>query len=136
MVGRRDLSLLWAPAAWGFDIGALWAAFHAFGQPPPAAVLVMGYYVGTLANTLPLPGGIGAVEGGMIGAFLAFGVNGSLSVLAVLGYRTISYWLPTVPGVIAYFQLRRRLRGSTDGDPAATAQGRRPIPIEAPRPTT
>ena len=63
MVGGRDLSLLWAPVAWGFDIGALWAAFHAFGQPPPAAVLVMGYYVGTLANTLPLPGGIGGVEG-------------------------------------------------------------------------
>ena len=75
-----------------------------------AAVLVMGYYVGTLANTLPLPGGIGGVEGGMIGSFLAFGVNGSLAVLAVLAYRTISYWLPTVPGVIAYVRLRRQAR--------------------------
>ena len=50
-----------------------------------------------LGNALPLPGGIGGVEGGMIGAFLAFSVNGPLTVLAVLAYRTISYWLPTVP---------------------------------------
>jgi uncharacterized protein (TIRG00374 family) len=69
----------------------------------------MGYYVGTLGNTLPLPGGIGGVEGGMIGSFIAFGVNGSLAVLAVLAvlaYRTISYWLPTIPGAVSYFRLR------------------------------
>jgi uncharacterized protein (TIRG00374 family) len=111
MVKRRDRSLVGVIAAWGFDIGALWAAFHAFGHPPPGAVLVMGYYVGTLANTLPLPGGIGGVEGGMIGSFLAVGVNGSLAVLAVLAYRTISYWLPTLPGAIAYFRLRGTVGG-------------------------
>ncbi len=112
MFRRRDPSVLGAIVGWGFDIGTLWASFRAFGPAPPAAVLVMGYYVGTLANTLPLPGGIGGVEGGMIGSFLAFGVNGSLAVLAVLAYRTISYWLPTVPGVIAYVQLRRGSRAS------------------------
>ncbi len=69
----------------------------------------MGYYVGTLGNTLPLPGGIGGVEGGMIAAFLGFGVDSRLAVLAVLGYRTISYWLPTIPGAVAYWRLRRRL---------------------------
>jgi uncharacterized protein (TIRG00374 family) len=116
MVRRRDPAVLWPLVAWGFDICTLWAAFQAFGQSPPAAVLVMGYYVGTLANTLPLPGGIGGVEGGMIGSFLAFGVNGSLAVLAVLAYRTISYWLPTVPGALAYIRLRRRVtsRGGPD----------------------
>ena len=114
MARRRDPSLIGAIVAWGFDIGALWASFHAFGHPPTPAVLVMGYYVGTLGNTLPLPGGIGGVEGGMIGSFLAFGVNGSLAVLAVLGYRTISYWLPTLPGVIAYFRLRHGVAGDKD----------------------
>jgi uncharacterized protein (TIRG00374 family) len=111
MVRRRDPSLLGALAAWGFDIAALWASFRAFGHSPPPAVLVMGYYVGTLGNALPLPGGVGGVEGGMIGAFLAFGVNGPLTVLAVLAYRTISYWLPTAPGAIAYIQLRGTVRG-------------------------
>jgi uncharacterized membrane protein YbhN (UPF0104 family) len=122
MYRRHDPSVLGAVVAWAFDIGTLGASFQAFGHAPPAAVLVMGYYVGTLANTLPLPGGIGGVEGGMIGSFLAFGVNGSLAVLAVLAYRTISYWLPTVPGVIAYVQLRRRI--SVHGDGAVSPKPR------------
>ena len=67
--------LLGGVAWWGFDIAVLWAAFHAFGEVPPVAIIVMAYFVGTLANTLPLPGGIGGVDGGMIGAFLAFGVD-------------------------------------------------------------
>ena len=80
--------------------------FHAFGSPPPFTVIVMAYFVGLLGNLLPLPGGLGGVEGGMIGAFAAFGVDFNLAVLAVLGYRLISFWLPTIPGAIAYFQLR------------------------------
>jgi putative heme transporter len=112
MVKRRDPSLLGALANWGFDIAVLWASFRAFGHSPPGAVLVMGYYVGTLANVLPFPGGIGGVEGGMIGAFLAFGVGRHLAVLAVLAYRTISYWLPTIPGAIAYWRMRRRFNSS------------------------
>jgi hypothetical protein len=47
---------------WAFDIGALWASFHAFGNPPPGAVLVVGYFVGTLANTLPRPGALAYVR--------------------------------------------------------------------------
>jgi uncharacterized membrane protein YbhN (UPF0104 family) len=84
MVKRREPLLLGALANWGFDIGVVWASFHAFGQSPPGAVLVMAYYVGTLANVLPFPGGIGGVEGGMIGAFLAFGAQAHLTLLAVL----------------------------------------------------
>ena len=57
----------------------------------------------------------------MIGAFAAFGVNLELAVLAVLSYRAISFWLPTIPGAIAYFQLRRtvarwREEGETAGE--------------------
>jgi uncharacterized protein (TIRG00374 family) len=70
-------------------------------------VIVMGYFVGMLGNLLPLPGGVGGVDGGMIGAFTAFGVSVELSVVAVLAYRAFAFWLPTLPGAIAYFQLRR-----------------------------
>lgn len=98
-------------STWVRRCAALWASFRALGHSRPGAVLIMGYYVGTLANALLLPGGIGGVEGGMIGAFLAFGVNPSLTVLAVLAYRTISYGLPTVPGAIAYLRLRRTVAG-------------------------
>ena len=81
--------------------------FHAFGSPPPFTVIWMAYFVGMLGNLLPLPGGLGGVEGGMIGAFAAFNVPLNLAVVAVLSYRAISFWLPTLPGVVAYFQLRR-----------------------------
>jgi len=67
----------------------------------------MAYFIGMLGNLLPLPGGLGGVEGGMIGALVAFGVSFDLAVLAVLSYRGISFWLPTIPGGVAYFQLRR-----------------------------
>jgi len=106
-VRRRDPALLGAIAYWGFNIATLWACFHAFGDPPPWGVIIMAYFVGFLGNLLPLPGGIGGVDGGMIGAFLAFGVDGGLAVLAVLSYRLFAFWLPTIPGAIAYFQLRR-----------------------------
>jgi uncharacterized protein (TIRG00374 family) len=60
-----------------------------------------------LANLLPLPGGIGGVDGGMIGALVAFHVGAGLALIAVLVYRLFAFWLPTIPGAIAYFQLRR-----------------------------
>jgi len=106
-VRERDPALLGAVAYWGFNIAVLWACFHAFGEPPALAVIIMGYFVGFLGNLLPLPGGIGGVDGGMIGAFAAFGVPISLVVPAVLAYRIFTFWLPTIPGAIAYFQLRR-----------------------------
>jgi uncharacterized protein (TIRG00374 family) len=106
-VRGRDPALLGAIAYWGFNIAVLWACFHAFGDPPPLTVVVMGYFVGFLGNLLPLPGGIGGVDGGMIAAFAAFGVPLQLVVPAVLAYRIFTFWLPTIPGAIAYFQLRR-----------------------------
>jgi len=107
LIRSRDPGLLGALAWWGFDISVLWACFHAFGSAPPFTVILMAYFLGMVGNLLPLPGGLGGVEGGMIGAFAAFGVNLDQAVLAVLAYRAISFWLPTVPGAVAYFQLRR-----------------------------
>jgi uncharacterized protein (TIRG00374 family) len=109
----RETGLLGAVVWWGFDIATLWACFHAYapGNPPPTSVIVMAYFVGMLANTLPLPGGIGGVDGGMIGAFIAFDVSGGYATVAVLTYRAFAFWLPTVPGAVAYFQLRRTVAG-------------------------
>jgi uncharacterized membrane protein YbhN (UPF0104 family) len=103
----RDPALLGAVLFWAFQIAVLWAAFHAFGEPPPLAVLVQAFFLGMLGNLLPLPGGVGGVEGGMIGAFAAFDVDAGLAVVAVLVYRAFTFWLPMIPGVVAYLQLRR-----------------------------
>jgi uncharacterized protein (TIRG00374 family) len=103
----RDPALFGAILFWGFQILVLWAAFKAFGEPPAWAVLVQAFFVGMLGNLLPMPGGVGGVEGGMIASFVAFGVDGGLAVVAVLVYRAFTFWLPLIPGVIAYFQLRK-----------------------------
>ena len=131
LLRRREPGLAGAFAWWGFDIAVLWASFHAFGAAPPVAVVVMGYFVGTLANTLPLPGGVGGVDGGMIGAFLAFGVDPATAVLAVLSYRAIAFWLPTLPGLVAYFQLRRTV-GDWKSEDAADEAATAPVPMPAP----
>jgi uncharacterized membrane protein YbhN (UPF0104 family) len=135
LIRERDPGLLGAVAWWGFDICVLWAMFHAFGSPPPFTVIWMSYFIGMLGNLLPLPGGLGGVEGGMIGALAAFGVNLDLAVLAVLSYRAISFWLPTVPGAVAYFQLRRtvaRWREQQQGEhPAAAPSTQDAAAVEA-----
>jgi uncharacterized membrane protein YbhN (UPF0104 family) len=122
MLRARDSALLGAVAWWAFDIGVLWACFHAFGEPPTIPVLVMAYFTGMLGNLLPLPGGIGGVEGGMIGALIAFDVPSGLAVVSVLSYRAFAFWLPTVPGLIAYLGLRRTVKvWETEMAPAGTA---------------
>lgn len=118
-VRHPDQTLGGAFAFWTFNIAVLWAAFHAFGEPPPLAVLVMIYFVGMLGNLLPLPGGVGGVDGGMIGASIAFGVPSSLAIVAVLTYRAFAFWLPTLPGIVAYFQLRRTVARWRTEAPAA-----------------
>jgi uncharacterized membrane protein YbhN (UPF0104 family) len=122
LVRTRDPQLLGAIGWWGFDIAVLWASFHAFGGSPPTAVVIMSYFVGMVGNTLPLPGGIGGVDGGMIGAFTAFGVPVQLAVVAVLAYRGFAFWLPTLPGAVAYLQLRRTVARWHEGpSPTSTA---------------
>ena len=69
-VRARDPASSGSIGYWGFNIAMLWASFHAFGDAPPWAVIVMGFFVGMLGNLLPLPGGVGGVDGGMIGAFI------------------------------------------------------------------
>jgi uncharacterized protein (TIRG00374 family) len=107
LVRHPDWALLGTLGWWGFNIGVLWASCKAFGHAPPIAVVIQAYFVGLLANLLPLPGGIGGVDGGMIGALIAFDVDPGVAVVAVLVYRGFAFWLPTLPGAIAYLQLRR-----------------------------
>jgi uncharacterized protein (TIRG00374 family) len=109
-VRAGDPALIGSIGFWFFNIAILWASFHAFGHAPSIWVIAMGYWVGMLGNLLPLPGGVGGVDGGMIGAFTAFGVDFGLATVAVLVYRAFAFWLPTIPGAIAYFQLRKTVQ--------------------------
>ena len=77
-----------------------------------------------LANLFPLaPGGVGAVDAGMIGAFVLFGLPGASVFAAVLIYRLIAFWLPIPPGIVAFFQLRKTVpRWEQEGRRRAAAR--------------
>jgi uncharacterized protein (TIRG00374 family) len=99
-----------------FDIAALGACFAAFGPSPNFGVLVFGYLVGQLGGLIPIPGGIGGTEGGLIGVFAIYHVPVSASAAAVLAYRALQLWIPAVLGSIAFVQLRSTL--SKEAQPA------------------
>ena len=104
---KGGLAVVGAAGFWASNIGILWATFMAFGVALPIGVLVMGFFVGMAANLAPDPAGVGAVDGGLIGAFVIFGESASTVIAAVLVYRLIAFWMPLPPGIVAFLQLRR-----------------------------
>jgi uncharacterized membrane protein YbhN (UPF0104 family) len=137
LVRRGDPRLLGAFAWWGFDLAVLWAVFHAVGSPPPLGVLVLGYFLGQVANTIPIPG---AASGGLVGVLLAFGVAPDLALAGVLAYRSIAIWLPAPFGAHALAGLRRDAARWTAEDapdapeaPAPRVRVARPA-VHAPQP--
>lgn len=111
LLGRREPGLLGAVAWWAGDVAVLLVCLHAFGAAPAVAVVVVAYFTGMLANLLPLPGGVGGVDGGMVGALVLLGVDPATAVVGVLAYRGFAFWLPIAPGVLAFVALRRTVAG-------------------------
>jgi uncharacterized membrane protein YbhN (UPF0104 family) len=103
LIRSGDARLAGAVAYWAFDAAVLWAMLHAFGSPPVLPVVVLAYFVGQIANTLPIPG---SVSGGIASVLIAFGVAPALAVPAVLAYRTVAVWLPTPAAIAAVPALR------------------------------
>lgn len=108
---KGGLAVLGAAGFWAASIGVLWASFHAFGVHVPLAVVVQGFFLGMVANLFPLaPAGVGAVDAGMIGAFVLFGIPEETVFPAILIFRLVAFWMPIPPGVVAFFQLRNTVR--------------------------
>ena len=122
LLGARNWKLNGAIAYTAFDAAVLWAAFHAYGHTPPIAVIAMGYLIGSLAGALPLPAGLGAVDGGLIGALALYGAPIAPAAAAVLLYRGISLTLPATLGALGWMcsPAERSLRV---GGPAARLFG-------------
>lgn len=91
----------------GFDIAVLWSTFSAVGHAPPAAALILGYTIGYLANALPVPGGVGVLDAGLVGALMLYGA--APAAAAVLVYHAIALWVPATGGMLASTCLRPRL---------------------------
>ena len=97
-----------------FDQLAFWASFRAVGAAPNLAVIWMAYLIGQLGNWLPVPGGIGGTELGLVGALVLYGIPVLTATTAVLLYRVVELWIPAVLGIIAFVQLRLLLRRETE----------------------
>ena len=123
---EADVRLLGAPLWWAFDAAVLYGMLNAFGAPPAIAVVVLGYFVGMVANTIPIPG---AVSGGMVGVLLAFGVEADLALASVLSYRALAIWLPAPVGLAALGSLRRTVaRWGAETPDAPVVEHAKPAP--------
>ena len=110
IVRSRDVLVLsGALGYWAFDNAVLWATYEAFGADVPLSVILLGYLIGQLGGLLPLPGGFGGIDGGLIGTLIVFGAPAAATAAAVLAYRLILFWLPLAVGGIAFASLRRGL---------------------------
>lgn len=110
LIRGHDWRVSGAIAYWLFDNLVLYTALRGFGGAPSVWVVFMAYLVGMLANSLPIPGGFIAVEGGLVGMLVLFKVRPASQVLAaVLIYRAISLWIPAFVGSLAFLRLRRAL---------------------------
>jgi uncharacterized membrane protein YbhN (UPF0104 family) len=123
-----------------FDIAVLWACFRAVGTQPPVLALVVGYQIGYLANLIPIPGGVGVLEGGLLGALLLYGLPAAPTAAAVVLYHAIALWVPTIGGTVGFVRLRRsvarahlQLTPPTEGQPCAvTERAEHPAPPPEP----
>ena len=110
LLKQRDPLLIGgAIGYWLFDNLVLLATFHAFGLSPPLIIVLMAYLCGQLGGILPLPGGIGGIDGGLIGTLIVYGIPVAEATAAVLAYRVVLFWIPLLMGIPAWFFLRRGL---------------------------
>ena len=96
-----------------FDVMVLWAAFHAFGSSPELAIIWIAYLIGELGGVIPIPGGLGGVDAGLVGTLVFYGTTVTSAAAAVLAYRAVALTVPALCGGFAFLRLRRTLRKET-----------------------
>ncbi|MGC9220753.1 MAG: lysylphosphatidylglycerol synthase transmembrane domain-containing protein [Solirubrobacteraceae bacterium] len=112
--------------AWAYllcDITVLYISFRALGHAPPITTIILAYQVGYLSNFIPIPGGIGVLDGSFVGLFILFGVNATLATSATLVYHAISLWVSTLWGTGAFIALQHTRRR-----PLKWREPRHPLP--------
>jgi uncharacterized membrane protein YbhN (UPF0104 family) len=107
LVFHPDWRIVGAIGYLWFDIAVLFACLAAAGQMPPLAPVVLAYQIGYLSNFIPVPGGIGVLDGSMIGMLVLYGVGGTVASAATLIYHAISLWVPAAWGTIAFIVLQK-----------------------------
>ena len=123
---RPHWRLLGALGYLGFDIAVLGLICAGIGHPLGVPALVLAYVLGYAANSLPVPGGIGVLEGGLVGALVLYGAPVMPATAAVLLYHAIAFWIPSLGGAVAYGLTALASRAESPAPrPAAPCEGRR-----------
>jgi uncharacterized membrane protein YbhN (UPF0104 family) len=104
---RADWRIIGAFAFLWCDIGVLAACFAALGVVPPLTTIVLAYQIGYLSNLIPIPGGIGVLDGSLVGMFVLYGTSATLATAATVVYHAIALWIPAIWGTVAFVILRR-----------------------------
>lgn len=101
---RRLLrTILYTVFDWGCAMMTLHFCFEAVGVDLPLGHLSAGFTTGQAATLIPvIPGGLGAMEGGMAAVFESLGVGWDQAFVAVILYRMAYY---VVPGLLSVFVL-------------------------------
>jgi uncharacterized membrane protein YbhN (UPF0104 family) len=106
----------------GFDMAVLWLSLHAVGSP-----------ISILANSLPVPGGIGVLDAGIAGELVLYGASPTHAAAAVLIYHNIAFWIPGLGGVLAFARVRPRLtEPEAVSASSTTSSASNPSPIAGP----
>jgi Lysylphosphatidylglycerol synthase TM region len=95
------IGYLWA------DIAVLFARFGAAGHIPPLGPGGSGVPDRLPVGLHPVPGGIGVLDGSMIGMLILYGVGGTVATAATLAYHAIALWVPAIWATIAFIALER-----------------------------
>jgi undecaprenyl-diphosphatase len=106
--GRGARLLAASAGVTGAFILALYASVLATGAGVSLLAVSAAYLGGSaLAAAAPTPGGLGAVEAGLIAGLIAVGEPAAAAVTAVLVFRIVTYWAPVLPGAVSFWALRR-----------------------------
>ena len=81
---------------------ALWACLIAVGEHLPFAAVAMGFLVGQLAQAIPIPGGIGAIDAGVTGALVLYGADASAAAGGEIIAHGLALIIPIVAGSVAF----------------------------------
>lgn len=92
---------LYALADWILMFGCLYSAFFAVHYHVKLQAVVIGFCAGLMVSLISLiPGGLGIYEGSMVGVFYLMGLDYERSLAAVMIYRFLYFFLPTLLGLL------------------------------------
>lgn len=91
------------------DIAVLWLAIDALGYDVPVAPLLLAYFIGWLATAIPVPGGLGVLDGGLAAALVLYHVPATVALSGVLLYHALTLWIPALSGTIGFIAANRQI---------------------------